>query len=134
MVEYIFVTILQSAKLPIKTFQGIPMNFSNLSFRKKIFSLLALPMVGFLWLSISSIIDGIVIKNEMSTIAPLTELSVVYSELVHELQKERGMTAGFLGSKGTSLPRSYKINGKVLIKNGAKKKVFGIIVTFVLMK
>jgi len=77
------------------------MNFSNLSFRKKIFSLLALPMIGFLWLSVNSIINSIVIKNEMATIAPLTKLSVVYSELVHELQKERGMTAGFLGSKGT---------------------------------
>lgn len=77
------------------------MNFSNLSFRKKIYSLLTLPMLGFLWLSINSIIDDIAIKNEMSIIAPLTELSVVYSELVHELQKERGMTAGFLGSKGT---------------------------------
>ena len=77
------------------------MSFTNLSFRKKIFSLLALPMLGFLWLSINSVLDSIAIKNEMSTIAPLTELSVVYSELVHELQKERGMTAGFLGSKGT---------------------------------
>ncbi|WP_246058314.1 methyl-accepting chemotaxis protein [Litorilituus lipolyticus] len=37
----------------------------------------------------------------MSTITRLTELSVVYSELVHELQKERGMTAGYLSSKGT---------------------------------
>ena len=77
------------------------MNFTNLSFRKKIFSLLTLPMLGFLWLSINSVFNSIAIKNEMSTIAPLTELSVVYSELVHELQKERGMTAGFLGSKGT---------------------------------
>ena len=79
------------------------MSFTNLSFRKKIFSLLALPMLGFLWLSINSVLDSIAIKNEMSTIAPLTELSVVYSELVHELQKERGMTAGFLGSKGTKV-------------------------------
>ncbi|MDX2367202.1 MAG: methyl-accepting chemotaxis protein [Colwellia sp.] len=84
------------------------MNFSNLSFRKKIFSLLALPMVGFLWLSINSILDGVAIKNEMSTIAPLTELSVVYSELVHELQKERGMTAGFIGSKGTKFAKKLQ--------------------------
>jgi methyl-accepting chemotaxis protein len=84
------------------------MNFSNLSFRKKIFSLLTLPMVGFLWLSISSIIDGVAIKNEMSIIAPLTKLSVVYSNLVHELQKERGMTAGFLGSKGTQFGKKLQ--------------------------
>ena len=124
MVEYIFVTILQSAKLPIKTFQGIPMNFSNLSFRKKIFSLLALPMVGFLWLSISSIIDGIVIKNEMSTIAPLTELSVVYSELVHELQKERGMTAGFLGSKGTKFAKKLQNQRQSTDQKRSKKESF----------
>ncbi|MBL4899455.1 MAG: methyl-accepting chemotaxis protein [Colwellia sp.] len=84
------------------------MNFSHLSFRKKIYSLLALPTLGFLWLSISSIIDSVTIKNEMSTIAPLTELSVVYSELVHELQKERGMTAGFLGSKGSKFAKKLK--------------------------
>ena len=77
------------------------MNITNLSFRKKIILSLALPMLGFLWLTISSVIGHISVKNEMSSIAPLTKLSVVYSELVHELQKERGMTAGFLGSKGT---------------------------------
>jgi len=76
------------------------MSFSDLSFRKKIFLLLALPMVGFLWLSFSSILHSINTSEEMSTITRLTKLSVVYSELVHELQKERGATAGFIGSNG----------------------------------
>jgi methyl-accepting chemotaxis protein len=84
------------------------MNISDLSFKNKIFSLLALPTLGFLWLSISTIFDTIKIKNEMQTIAPLTELSVVYSDLVHELQKERGMTAGFLGSKGSKFSDNLK--------------------------
>jgi len=57
-------------------------------------------MLGFLWLSISSIIHSVNTSNEMSTITRLTKLSVVYSELVHELQKERGATAGFIGSSG----------------------------------
>lgn len=77
------------------------MNISNLSFRKKIYTIVALPMLGFLWVSINAIVNNVTVKNEMSAIAHLTELSVVYSELVHELQKERGMTAGFLGSGGT---------------------------------
>ena len=76
------------------------MNIADISFRNKIFILLALPILGFLWLSINTIIENIEIKNEMATIAPLTELSVVYGELVHELQIERGITAGYLGSKG----------------------------------
>jgi len=62
--------------------------------------LLALPMLGFLWLSLSSINKNNNTSKEMSTLTELTQLSVQYSELVHELQKERGMTAGFIGSNG----------------------------------
>ncbi len=76
------------------------MKFSNISLKKKIFILLALPVFGLLWLSISTIINNFKSTQEMATLTQLTELSVVYSELVHELQKERGMTAGYLGSKG----------------------------------
>ena len=76
------------------------MSFTNLSFRKKILILLVLPMLGFLWLSISVILNSINTKSEMSTISSLTHLSVIYSELVHELQKERGLTAGYIGSNG----------------------------------
>jgi methyl-accepting chemotaxis protein len=100
------------------------MNISNLSFRKKIFTLLALPMLGFLWLSVSAIVDNVNIKNEMSTIAPLTELSVVYSELVHELQKERGMTAGFLGSKGTQFGEKLKNQRQNTDKKSTQKTNF----------
>ncbi|TFH89652.1 methyl-accepting chemotaxis protein [Vibrio ouci] len=77
------------------------MSLSNLSFKQKIAILIALPILGFLWLSASSISQSISTSNEMSSLTQLTRLSVVYSELVHELQKERGMTAGFLGSNGT---------------------------------
>ena len=100
------------------------MNMSNLSFRNKIFTLLALPMIGFLWLSIDAIINNIAIKNEMSTIEDLTELSVVYSELVHELQKERGMTAGFLGSKGNKFGAKLKSQRQNTDDKYTRKKSF----------
>jgi len=76
------------------------MKFSDISFKHKIIMLLALPMLGFLWLSASSLSQSVAINNEMSVLTQYTELSVEYSELVHELQKERGMTAGFIGSNG----------------------------------
>ncbi|GAA3920680.1 methyl-accepting chemotaxis protein [Litoribacillus peritrichatus] len=41
-------------------------------------------------------------KTGMERISTLVALTVSASDLVHELQKERGATAGFLGSKGTS--------------------------------
>lgn len=77
------------------------MNISDLSFKQKIFALLTLPILGVLWLSVVSISQSVSTANEMSSLNQITRLSVVYSELVHELQKERGMTAGYLGSKGT---------------------------------
>lgn len=76
------------------------MNFSDLSFKKTILLLLTLPVLGFLWLSVSSISQSLQTNKEMTNIIQLSKLSVVYSELVHEIQKERGATAGFIGSKG----------------------------------
>ena len=76
------------------------MSLSDISFKKKILILLAFPVLGFLWLSTSGIYQSILTSNEMRTLTQLTKLSVVYSELVHEIQKERGATAGYLGSKG----------------------------------
>ncbi|MGF1695277.1 methyl-accepting chemotaxis protein [Vibrio lamellibrachiae] len=84
------------------------MNLSNISFKHKIIALLALPILGFLWLSGSAISSSVSMTNEMQSLNQLTRLSVVYSELVHELQKERGMTAGFLGSKGKQFSNELK--------------------------
>ncbi|KWT99414.1 chemotaxis protein [Vibrio toranzoniae] len=77
------------------------MNLTDMSFKQKIIALLILPILGFLWLSVSAISKGVETTSEMTSLNQLTRLSVVYSELVHELQKERGMTAGFIGSQGT---------------------------------
>lgn len=77
------------------------MKLTDMSFKQKIIALLILPILGFLWLSVSAISKGVETTSEMSSLNQLTRLSVVYSELVHELQKERGMTAGFIGSQGT---------------------------------
>ena len=92
----------QSTKRVVILFKhpGITMKFSDISFKHKIIMLLALPMLGFLWLSFSSISQNVDTSQEMSSLSGLTQLSVQYSELVHELQKERGMTAGFIGSNG----------------------------------
>lgn len=76
------------------------MKFSDISFKNKIFILLALPLIGFLWLSISTLKQNFLVNNEVESLSQLTKLSITYSELVHELQKERGATAGFLSSKG----------------------------------
>jgi len=76
------------------------MNFKNISFKNKIFILLLTPLLGFLWLTLVSVNHHIKANQEMEELGDIVKLATVNSDLVHELQKERGMTAGFLGSKG----------------------------------
>ncbi len=74
----------------------------NMSIKSKIYLLLSIPIMGLLFFSIYGVVAKRDTAIEMETIQTLTELSVKASALVHETQKERGMTAGFLGSKGQS--------------------------------
>ena len=90
------------------------MTFSDISFKNKILIILALPLFGFIWLSTLTIKQNYSINHEMETLAQLTRLSITYSEFVHELQKERGATAGFLSSEGkefiTKLNKQRKVS------------------------
>ncbi len=83
------------------------MRLIDISFNKKIFILLFFPLLGFLGIGLNAIVSSLSTNNEMEQLSKYTKLSSVYSELVHELQKERGMTAGFLGSKGVKF--AYKL-------------------------
>jgi len=73
--------------------------------------MLSIPLIGLLYFAISNIIEKSAFSNEITRIQTLTKLSVKMSALVHEVQKERGLSAGFLGSKGkkfvTELPTQH---------------------------
>jgi methyl-accepting chemotaxis protein len=81
---------------------------TGLKLRAKFFIMLALPLAGLIWYGSQTVWDKHVVVTAMSKLESLSELSVRISALVHETQKERGMTAGFLGGKGkkfrTELP------------------------------
>ena len=70
--------------------------------------MLSVPLIGLLYFAVSNIIEKSAFSNEITRIQTLANLGVKMSALVHETQKERGMSAGFLGSKGlkfvTELP------------------------------
>lgn len=72
----------------------------NLKMRSKFTLMLFFPIVGLMYFSLSEIATQYQVAREMGQIQVLSEYGVKASNLVHELQKERGMTAGFLGSKG----------------------------------
>lgn len=63
---------------------------------------LSLPVIGLLVFSSLAVIDKYQTKIEIGKVLELTQIAPVISAVVHELQKERGMSAGFISSKGTN--------------------------------
>ncbi|WP_336231858.1 methyl-accepting chemotaxis protein [Thalassospira sp. CH_XMU1458] len=74
--------------------------FANIQIGKKLAISLIPPLLGLVVLSGVIISDRYREMDELGKIGGLTELAVQIGATVHELQKERGASAGFIGSKG----------------------------------
>lgn len=66
----------------------------------KMLLMLLLPIAGMLYFSIKDVVSHYDRMRNAEASKTQTSLAVASSALIHELQKERGMTAGFLASKG----------------------------------
>ena len=73
---------------------------NNLNIKSKLVLLLAVPLLVILFLAGKTSFDSYTVSKQMKELDRFTNMSVKISAMVHETQKERGMTAGFLGSKG----------------------------------
>lgn len=73
----------------------------NITIRIKLFLLVTIPVLTMLYFAGSSSFEKATLAKEMVKLQSMIELSVKMGEAVHELQKERGMSALFLSSKGT---------------------------------
>lgn len=62
--------------------------------------MMIVPLAGLLFFSGNVVCQRADEYREMNEVRRLTELGVQVSKLVHELQKERGLSAGFIGSEG----------------------------------
>ncbi len=62
--------------------------------------MVAIPIIGLIYFTTAIILDKREIVTKMNLLQALSLLTVKSSSLIHELQKERGMSAGFLGSQG----------------------------------
>ncbi|WDE00954.1 methyl-accepting chemotaxis protein [Thalassomonas actiniarum] len=82
--------------------------FHRLKFKHKLFLLILVPLLGFLYFSLSHLVEVNHKLNTAHEIQQLLSVTVKNNALVHELQKERGMTAIVLGSKGTKFIRELK--------------------------
>ena len=72
----------------------------NVKISQAIVLVAVIPLVVFVVYAVAHMLKEQEKIDELSSLNDLTELSVIMSNLVHEQQKERGATAGYLGSKG----------------------------------
>ncbi len=77
--------------------------FQNIKISLRIALALALPIIGLLIFSGMSVLDKREIVSKMDRLQELADLAPTISNLVHEMQKERGASAVFIGSKGTKM-------------------------------
>ena len=73
----------------------------RLGIGQKLAAMLALPIAGLLLFSGSALKSGFDTMAQMGDVERLAELGVQIGDLVHETQKERGLTSGFLAAGGT---------------------------------
>ena len=70
------------------------------SIRTRLLLLFSALAIGLVWYLFSSVRAELARLGEGQRIAAVGDVAVAASALVHELQKERGLSAGFIGSKG----------------------------------
>ena len=74
--------------------------FANMKIAPKLLILILIPILGMAFFAAKVLLDNTTTFRSMRTTQTLVEVSVATGNLTHELQKERGLSAGFLASKG----------------------------------
>jgi len=87
--------------------------FKNISIKTKLTSLVLVPLIALLILASFIIMEDYSNSTNLKKVEKIVLLSKKISSFVHETQKERGMTAGYVGSKGVKfkdkLPSQRKL-------------------------
>jgi len=72
----------------------------SLSFSQRCFALLGIPTAMLVLISAWLMLDRWQAADDLARLGALAKTAPLVSEVVHELQKERGRSAGFIGSRG----------------------------------
>jgi methyl-accepting chemotaxis protein len=89
---------------------------NNLVFKQKLILLVLVPLLATLYLSLSSLSALTSKQVQLEEIQELITLTIANNALIHELQKERGATALYLGSKGERFTSELKAQRKLTNK------------------
>lgn len=72
----------------------------NINIKTKIILAALVPLIAIFYFVIGGIIEKNQIRSEVNNLEILSNLSIKISAVVHELQRERGRTSGFMGADG----------------------------------
>lgn len=72
----------------------------NCRIRSRVLIVVILPLAGFLAFSGFTVLQQAQVASNMNDLRSLADLAPEISAVVHEMQRERGASAGFIGSKG----------------------------------
>ncbi|NOQ13169.1 MAG: HAMP domain-containing protein [Methyloprofundus sp.] len=85
----------------------------DISLTQKLILMLVVPLLTLVFYTVSEVRRAQDVVQENESISEVVRFSVVANALVHELQKERGLSAGYIGSKGsqfkTVLPEQQQL-------------------------
>lgn len=98
----------------------------NLRIRTKLYILIALPLITLLFVSGIQIKDNYKLVQEKAKLSKLMDISIAASNLVHELQKERGKSAGYINSNGKNFAKD--LPEQHTLTNTAKDALFRILI------
>lgn len=99
-------------------------SINNISIRSKLFVLTLLPLIGFISVAAHDFIQAYQQKTMLEKMLVLTDSAAVSSLLVHELQKERGASAGFLSSKGENFQQDIKAHRQTTNQKNKALQIF----------
>ena len=75
---------------------------NNISIKAKLLSIFLVPVILLTALSSVEIYKAHKLAQDQSDLTELMDISIAASNLVHEMQKERGASAGYTNSNGKS--------------------------------
>ncbi|MDM8569693.1 nitrate- and nitrite sensing domain-containing protein, partial [Thiotrichales bacterium HSG1] len=81
----------------------------NISISNKLVLMVSLPIIGLIYFTTTITLDKLATVNRINLLQELSTLAVKSSFLIHELQKERGISAGFIGSQGNKYSQELQV-------------------------
>ena len=95
-----------------------------MSIKLKIMLLIIVPIIGLVFVSSKALMTDYINKSSLEELSIGINLSTKLSKLLHETQKERGMTAGFLASNGVNFKYKLKSQRELVNQRTEELKFF----------